>query len=183
MAEKPGRDKVKAPPARRAQGFLRAGGLIGGQVTTVAARRGFALARLAALWPEIAGAEIAAICRPEKLSLARGPAGGLLTLGVAPAHGPELQMLLPMLRDRVNAALGPGAAGRIQLVQATAPISRPFAEPPARTRPRPALPEDLGALAGAISSIGDDDLRHALETLARNVLSRSATSQKPKVQP
>jgi hypothetical protein len=179
MAEKPGRDKVKAPPARRAQGFLRAGGLIGGQVTTVAASRGFALARLVALWPEIAGAEIAAICRPEKLSLARGPAGGLLTLGVAPAHGPELQMLVPMLRDRVNAALGPGAVGRIQLVQATAPL----AKPPARARPRPALPEDLGALAGTISSIGDDDLRHALETLARNVLSRSATNQKSKVQP
>jgi hypothetical protein len=179
MAEKPGRDKVKAPPARRAQGFLRAGGLIGGQVTTVAARRGFALARLAALWPEIAGAEIAAICRPEKLALARGPAGGLLTLGVAPAHGPELQMLVPMLRDRVNAVLGPGAVGRIQLVQATAPLARP----PAPARPRPALPEDLGALAGAISRIGDDALRHALETLARNVLSRSATKQKPKVQP
>jgi hypothetical protein len=179
MAEKPGRDKVKAPPARRAQGFLRAGGLIGGQVTTVAARRGFALARLAALWPEIAGAEVAAICRPEKLSLARGPAGGLLTLGVAPAHGPELQMRVPMLRDRVNAALGPGAVGRIQLVQAATPL----AARPVRARPRPALPEDLGALAGAISSIGDDDLRHALETLARNVLSRSATNQKSKVQP
>ncbi len=92
-------------------------------------------------------------------------------------------MLLPMLRDRVNAALGPGAVGRIQLVQATAPIAGPLAEPPARARPRPALPEDLGALAGAISSIGDDDLRHGLETLARNVLSRSATNQKPKVQP
>jgi hypothetical protein len=179
MAQKPGRDKVKAPPARRSQGFLRAGGLIHGQMKAVSTRRGFALARLAAIWPEIAGVSIAAICRPAKLAAARGPAGGVLTLAVAPAHGPELQMQLPLLRDRVNAALGPGAVGRIQLVQAAAP----FADPPVRVRPRPALPADLGALAGPVSSIGDDDLRHALETLARNVLSRSATIQKPKVQP
>jgi hypothetical protein len=171
MAEKPGRDKAKAPAARRARGFLRAGGLIDGQMKTLAARRGFALARLEALWPEIAGAEAAAICHPARLSTSRGPAGGLLTLGVAPAHGPQVQMLLPVLRERINAALGPGAVGRIQLVQAT----RAIAPTPPRPAPRPAPAADLGGLAGPVSTIGDDALRQALETLARNVLSRSRT--------
>ena len=160
----------KMPP-RRSRGFTRAGGLIGRQMSTVSARRGFVEARLAALWPEIAGAEIASLAVPVKLVTARGPAGGLLTLAVAPARGPEVQMLIPALRDRINAALGPGTVGRIQLTQAVHGFEEPArayaAEAPA------APPPDLGAMARPLSTIGDDGLRGALETLARNVLSRS----------
>ena len=50
----------------------------------------------------------------------------------AAPHAPQLQMLLPLLRERVNAALGPGTVGRIQLTQAVPG----FAEPPARLPPR-----------------------------------------------
>ena len=114
-----GKDKpARAAPARIGRGFVRAGGLIEPQMRSAGARRGFAQARLRALWPEIAGPEFAAICAPVKLARARGPAGGLLTVAVAGAHAPQLQMLLPLLRERVNAALGPGAVGRIQLTQA-----------------------------------------------------------------
>ncbi len=169
MADKPARDKPKATPPRRARGFARAGSMITAQMQTVSARRGFALARLCALWPDIAGAELAAICHPQRLSLARGPAGGLLTLAVAPGHGPELQMQVPVLCERVNAALGPGAVGRIQLVQ---PAGRLPAPPPVR-RPPPPAPIGLGSLAAPVSTIGDEHLRLALETLARNVLSRA----------
>ncbi len=169
--------KGKSEPAaasarpRTGRGFVRAGGLIEPQMRSAAARRGFAQARLRALWPEIAGPEFAAICAPLRLARARGPAGGLLTIAVAGAHAPQLQMLLPLLRERVNAALGPGAVGRIQLTQAT----HGFAEPPAAwAEPAPAPPEvDMGAVNGPLSSIGDGELRDALETLARNVLSRS----------
>ena len=120
--------KGKAPAAQRiGRGFVRAGGLIERQMQTAGARRGFAQARLRALWPEIAGPEFAAICTPVKLARARGPAGGLLTVAVAGAHAPQLQMLVPLLRERVNAALGPGAVGRIQLTQA----AHGFAEAPA----------------------------------------------------
>jgi len=177
MAEKPGRDKPKAPE-RRARGFLRAGGLIEAQMQGIAARRGFALARLAALWPEIAGAGAAELCRPVKLASVRGPAGGIVTLAVAPARGPEVQMLLPVLRERINAALGPGAVGRIQLVQARAA----FADPPPQPAPQLPLSADLGGLAGPVSTIGDEELRRALETLARNVISRSRTVPKPEAQ-
>ncbi len=160
-----------------AHGFVRAGGLIEAQMRTAAARQGFAQARLRALWPEIAGPEFAAVCAPVRLTRRRGPAGGLLTVAVSGAHAPQLQMLVPLLRERINATLGPGTVGRIQLTQAV----HGFAEPAARYRPpRTPGPEiadpgvaDLGPVRATISSIGDGELRGALETLARNVLSRN----------
>lgn len=161
----------KTPP-RRAHGFTRAGGLIGRQMSTVSARRGFVQARLVALWPEIAGTEIAALAVPVKLVTARGPAGGLLTLAVAPARGPEVQMLIPALRDRINAALGPGTVGRILLTQAP-----PGAIAPDDAASRPpriaAAAPDAGSLAPDLAGVHDDGLRAALDLLARNVLARA----------
>lgn len=174
MADETRTPRRDGKPARKARGFVRAGGLIEGQVRVCAGKRGFVQARLRALWPDIAGAEFAAICAPLRLARARGPAGGLLTVAVSGAHAPQLQMLLPLLRERINAALGPGTVGRIQLTQAVhgfAEPSEPYApEPPA---PPVDLGVELGAVAGTLSTIGDDRLRGALETLARNVVSRS----------
>ena len=124
MADDDGTRRGKDKPARLSRGFVRAGGLIEPQLRTAAARRGFAQARLRALWPEIAGPEFAAICAPLKLARARGPAGGLLTLAVDGPHAPQLQLLLPVLRERVNAALGPGTVGRIQLTHSPARARR-----------------------------------------------------------
>ena len=173
MADDSGDPGRKDKPARLSRGFVRAGGLIEAQMRTAAAKRGFAQARLRALWPDIAGPEFAAVCAPVRLARARGPAGGLLTVAVSGAHAPQVQMLLPLLRERVNAALGPGTVGRIQLTQA----AHGFAEPRAEFRPakarRPEGDPQLGAVQGTLSSIGDGDLRAALETLARNVLSRA----------
>lgn len=159
--------------ARRSgpKGFRRAGVLIEPQTRAAAARRGYAEARLKALWAEIAGPEAAALATPVKLTMARGPAGGLLTLAARPACGPQVQMMLPLIRERVNAAMGPGTVGRVQITQGSG-----FAEPAAAFRPK-AEPEpepevDLGEVEDTLSSIGDRDFRAALETLARNVLSR-----------
>lgn len=166
------RGAPRAAAAKRGRGFTRAGALIAPQMRTAAARRGFAQARLRALWPEIAGPEFAAITAPVKLAPARGPAGGLLTLEVSGAHGPQLQMLLPLLRERVNAALGPNTVGRIQMTQGSS--ASPGAAAPPAAAPRP-LPDLTPPLALPLSSIGDDDLRRGLETLARNVLFRAQT--------
>ena len=177
MAEKTGTRGAEGKSARRARGFVHAGGLIDGQVRVCAGKRGYAQARLRALWPDIAGPEFAAICAPLRLARTRGPAGGLLTVAVSGPHAPQLQMLLPLLRERINAALGPGTVGRIQLTQAV----HGFAEAPQAFEPAaPATPPpDLGAMAESLSTIGDDGLRGALETLARNVLSRSRKNQRP----
>jgi hypothetical protein len=161
---------------RRARGFVRAGGLIETQMRTAAARRGFAQAQLSALWPDIAGPELAGICAPLKLTRARGPAGGLLTLAVSGAHAPQIQMLIPFLRDRVNAALGPGTVGRIQLTHGRTGFAEP--RPAFRAAPE-GPPPDLGPVTGTLSSIGDGELRSALETLARNVVIRSRTPKSP----
>jgi hypothetical protein len=170
MAQHTGTPPRAGKPERRARGFLRAGGLIGTQMSTNAAKRGYAQARLRALWAEIAGPELATLCRPVRLASARGPAGGLLTLAVSGAHAPQVQMLLPVLRERVNAALGPGAVGRIQLTHAAGA----FDEAPAAVLRAHEPAPDAGPLKPALSSIGDDELRGALETLARNVLSRAS---------
>jgi len=177
MAEKTGTRGGEGKPARRARGFVHAGGLIEGQVRVCAGRRGFVQARLRALWPDIAGPEFAAICVPLRLARARGPAGGLLTVAVSGPHAPQLQMLLPLLRERINGALGPGTVGRIQLTQAVHGFAEP-ARPYAAEAPAPP-PADLGAMADTLSTIGDESLRGALETLARNVLSRNRKNQRP----
>ena len=170
MADDLGAGAGKGKRDRRFGGFRAAGALIGPQTSTAAARRGYADARLKALWRDIAGPEIAAVAAPVKLTPTRGPAGGLLTLGVKGANGPQVQMLLPLIRERVNAALGPGTVGRVRITQATG-----FAEPPAvfERAPAAAPAPDAGEFAAPLSSIGDDALRAALETLAQNVLSRS----------
>ena len=176
MADDHGTRGAEGKAARRSRGFVRAGGLIESQVRVCAGKRGFVQARLRALWPEIAGAEFASICAPLRLARARGPAGGLLTVAVSGPHAPQLQMLLPLLRERINAALGPGTVGRIQLTQAIHGFAEP-ARPYAAERPAPA-PVALGPVADTLSTIGDGSLRGALETLARNVLSRSRNPQR-----
>jgi hypothetical protein len=170
MAEDSDSREPKDKPARLSRGFVRAGGLIERQMRTAAARRGFAQARLRALWPEIAGEDFAAICAPVRLARSRGPAGGLLTVAVSGPHAPQLQMLLPLLRERVNAALGAGTVGRIQLTQAVHGFAE--AREPYRAKPN-AAPAEAASLPPQLSSIGDAELRAALETLARNVLSKS----------
>lgn len=148
---------------------MRAGGLIETQMRSAEAKRGYAQARLRALWPEIVGTDLAAVTMPVRLARNRGPAGGLLTLAVSGAHAALIQMQLPALRERVNAALGPGTVGRIQLTHAAAG----FADAPRPSR-RPELEAvELGTAGTTISSIGDDELRAALERLAQNVISRS----------
>jgi hypothetical protein len=166
-----------APPSRsaavpRRKGFRRAGGLVAPQLAAAAGRRGFAESRLLTHWAEIAGPDLAAVARPVKLTRGRGRVGGTLTILIDGAHAPQVQMLLPMLRERVNAACGHAAVGRIQITQTA---GAGFAEPAAPYRPAPPpapAPERIAAVRQALSSIGDEGLRAALETLARNVLSR-----------
>ena len=176
MAEDKGPRRGEGKPARTMRGFVRAGGLIEAQVRVCAGKRGFVQARLRALWPDIAGPEFAAICAPLRLTRTRGPAGGLLTVAVGGPHAPQLQMLLPLLRERINGALGPGTVGRIQLTQAVHGFGEAAPGFQSRPEPRPPEPAPLGAMADSLSTIGDDRLRGALETLARNVLSRSRST-------
>jgi hypothetical protein len=162
--------------ARRERGFLRAAGLVQGQVREAGESRGFAAGRLLTHWAEIAGPEFAETARPVKVSYAQGGFGGTLTVLVPGALAPMLEMQKEKLRERVNAVYGYNAIARIRLTQTAA---EGFAEGkaqfapaprPDRAAPGPAL---VARAHDAAREVADPGLRDALEALGRNVLSRS----------
>ena len=193
---------------RRGRGFRAAGALLRGPVRKASESRGFAVARVLTHWTEIAGAEAARLCRPVRLSHKRGGLGATLTLLVPGPHAPLVQMQLETIRARVNAVYGYNAVARIALTQ-TAPhgfaeAQAVFAaapgspdgglqdartlDPRARSRARPdgaradgARPDAArpDAARTAADGIADAGLRTALETLARNVMTRSDPQKGP----
>jgi len=171
------------PPPRRKRGFEAASGLLSAQIRKAGEARGFAVSQLLTQWPEVAGPELAACCRPVRVSYSRGGFGATLTLLTSGAAAPLVQMQLPALRARVNACYGYNAIARITLTQ-TAPAG--FAEGQARfaAAPRaPAHPSPDPAVTAAArdqaQAVADDGLRAALETLGRNVLSRTQPPKGP----
>ena len=164
-----------APVTRYRKAARRVSALVEADVRRLGETRGFAQARLLTHWPEIAGPDVAAICRPVKVGFARGGLGAVLTLLTTGPHAPMLQMRLPQLRDRVNACYGYAAIGRIDITQTAA---QGFAEGAPRFASRPSAPApeaDPATLARARESaegVGDAGLRGALERLAANIISR-----------
>jgi hypothetical protein len=160
------------------QGFEPAAGLLKDRIRSAGESRGFAVTRLLTHWPDVVGAELARVTRPVKVGFAKGAFGATLTLLVKPSDAPVVQMQIPRLRERVNACYGYAAIGRIHLTQ-TAPMG--FSEGQATFTPappvaRPAPPPELVAQAQQTArGVQDDGLRHALETLAQNILTRHRT--------
>jgi hypothetical protein len=165
-------------PARRRRGFEQAGGLVAAPIRKASESRGFAVVRLLTHWPEIVGAEVARVSRPQKVSWSQGGMGGTLVILADGAHAPLIQMQEARIRDRVNACYGHAAIARIRVVQ-TAPDmdARPatgFAEPAApfagaapaeRPLERPLAPD----LADRLSGIRDPDLRAQLAAMGGRV--------------
>lgn len=175
-----------APAAPRRMRFEPAAALIAGPLRKAAAARGFALARLLTHWDEVAGPELARLCRPLRISYARKGFGATLVLESPGAAAPLVQMRLEGLRARINAAHGHAAIARIQLVQGGLGVVPGMAEAPAPFARGPALPRSdnlaqpsaaaldraRGVVAAMCRDVADDDLRAALERLALNVLGR-----------
>ncbi|MFN6977972.1 MAG: DUF721 domain-containing protein, partial [Gemmobacter sp.] len=158
------------------RGFEPAGRLVQGRIQKVGEKRGFAAARVLTHWDEIAGAELAAITRPVKVGYGRESFGATLTILVAPAHAPLVDMARERLRARVNAAYGYNAIGRIVITQTSA---HGFAEAQAAFAPAKAAaprraPEPVPP---AVDGVCDEGLRAALERLARNVAARRAATE------
>ena len=172
MARSP--TQSQQPPARRQRGFEAASGLLQSRIRQAGEARGFAVTRLLTGWAEIAGPEVARITRPVKIGYGREGMGATLTLLVSPAHAPMVQMDLPRLKDRVNAAYGYAAISRISLTQTAA---TGFAEGQAEfaaapKQPAPADPAIQQAAAAVAAPVHDDALRAAIEALAQNILTR-----------
>lgn len=159
---------------RRRRGFERASTLIGAHLRAPAEKRGFAEAKLLTHWADIVGTDIAGIAVPLRISYGRG-FGGTLVMLTTGANAPVLEMRGREIVDRVNACYGYRAVARIQLTQ-TAPtgfaegqVAFRGADAPKRADPDPARLAD--ATAG-LEDIENEQLRSALEALARKVVAR-----------
>lgn len=166
-------NKPSRPTARPLRDLL--GKVVGDTFT----RQGFASAELVTRWPEIAGAEIAAVSEPIKIqwpratpslpspASGRGGSGwgqppGTLVLRVEGPAAIEIQHLAGVICERVNRFLGWRAIERIAFRQA--PLRRRAGK--AGRKPDAAA---AARLAANLPEIADDDLRAALARLGAAV--------------
>ncbi len=157
------------------RGFSRAASLMQSRIRQASESRGFAVSRVLTHWPEVVGPSLAAVSRPVDVSYGRGGMGATLTVLTTGANAPMLEMQKEQIRNKVNACYGHNAIQRVRITQ-TAPVG--FSEgqvafdhskPVQPKQPDPTVVAEARAMG---SHVGDATLRHALETLATNVLSR-----------
>lgn len=170
------------------RGFEPAAGLLREPIRKAGESRGFAITRLLTHWPEIAGRDLAGLCRPVKVSYGKGGLGATLSVLASGAAAPLVQMQLPALKERVNACYGYAAIARIQVTQTSA---QGFAEAPTAftaapniTAPSPqALAKARQVVDTLTDGVGDSSLKMALDRLAENVLTRQKdTGSKPVIE-
>ena len=152
----------------------RVSALVEGDVRRLGERRGFSETRLLTHWAEIVGAEAAAMSRPVKVSFPRGGFGATLTLLTTGAQAPMLQMMLPRLKERVNACYGYSAISRIDVTQ-TAPTGFEEGQVAFAARPRAPKeppPEAIERARPLTEGVGDEGLRRSLERLGANIISK-----------
>lgn len=160
----------------KTNGFKRTSVLLERRIKDASQNRGFAQSRILTHWTEIAGADIAAIAQPTKVSYASQGIGATLTLLARRGHGPELEMQKETLRTRINAVYGYNAITRIKISHTSA---AGFAEAQTAFDPKPApatkqIDQKIAEQARkAASPVEDQDLRRALEYLGQNVLTNS----------
>ncbi len=166
----PRKPPARTPAATQRRAGLRALAVSLPRVTKkLFGKRGFAEGGLAADWPGIVGAELAARCRPGKLAFARAAERreGTLTLRVEAPFATEVQHLAPQIMERINGYFGYRAVARLRLKQ-VAYTARPATLGPASqsTKPEPA-PEISPELAARLDTVEDPELRAALGRLGR----------------
>lgn len=165
----------KTPTTRRMRGFEPASGLLRERIRKAGETRGFAASRVLTHWDEIVGPDMAALCRPVKVSYGKGGMGATLTVLASGAAAQIVQMRLPQILTKVNAAYGYGAIARIHITQTAAAMPRrddPNIAPPSRA----AIDRAHDVVQQAGQGVASDDLRAALERLAQNVLARQKGS-------
>lgn len=118
-------------------------------------------AQILADWPIIVGPGTAGMAEPVKLS------AGTLTLACTGPAAMELGMAAPAIMERINAHLGRIAVTKLSFIQRP-----PRPEPPRPARPVPGpIPAPV---TKGLTSIPGEELRAALERLAKGVFARKA---------
>ena len=158
------------------RGFKRTSQLLQPRIRKASETRGFAQSQLLTRWVEIAGEDIARIARPVEVSYGRGGLGATLTVLTTGAQAPMLEMQKEQLREKVNAVYGYSAIARVRITQTAA---TGFAEgqveftPKPKAERRPKIDEDAASEAGLLARpVENDGLRHALEALGAQVLTK-----------
>ncbi|MEM9573010.1 MAG: DciA family protein [Pseudomonadota bacterium] len=130
------------------------------------------LSRLKVQWTEIVGEQLARLCRPEKLTPAKG--GRRLTLTVIPAAAGLVQHQSEIIRQRVSVAAG-GDITAIKLIQGHfGPAPKVKAN-----KTIPLTPEQREALLQSAQQIEDEKLRAALVALGEAVLTADPEEDAP----
>ncbi|GJE55395.1 MULTISPECIES: DUF721 domain-containing protein [Methylobacterium] len=136
------------------------------------AAQGFASTDILAAWPEIVGERLGRACQPVKLEWPRRPRGettgraesGTLVVRVEGAFALELQHLVPVVIQRINAHYGWACIGRIVMKQGRVHTGQ-------RRSVLPTIdPARRGEIALAVSRIEEDGLRDALDRLGIAVI-------------
>jgi hypothetical protein len=110
-------------------------------------KRGLANMEILAHWPEIVGAELGAVCAPEKIVWPRAAAqadaepdvqaGAVLHIRVEGPQAVELQHRTDEIIARINQLFGFRAIEKIRIVQAPLASPQRHAAPPAAEKPNP----------------------------------------------
>jgi len=170
------------------RGFEPAAGLLREPIRKAGESRGFAITRLLTHWPEIAGRDLAGLCRPVKVSYGQGGLGATLSVLASGAAAPLVQMQLPMLKERVNVCYGYAAIARIKVTQTSAQgfaeAQTAFTGTPNIAAPSPqSLLKARQVVDTLTEGVGDSSLKSALERLAENVLTRQkGTGPRPVIE-
>ena len=157
-------------------GFKRTASLLEGRIRRASETRGFAESRVLTHWVDIVGDQTAEMAHPINVSYARQGMGATLTLLTTGPNAPLVEMQKETIRNRVNATYGYNAIARIKITQTA---QQGFAEGRAVFQNKSAdIPkqESQGVLQEAQNisrDVGDSNLQRALETLAKNVLTKN----------
>jgi hypothetical protein len=166
------------PPAWK-RGPTPVGAFVAGLVEPALARQGLGEISLLTDWSEIAGARLAAVCRPIEVQWPRAARRGAetpgalatLVLRVEGAFALEAQHSAAILIERVNAHLGWRCIGKVALRQG------PIAAPPRRARPAPPSAEALAWAERQIGPLHAEPLREALARLGARVIDKGGASR------
>lgn len=176
----PSADQPTRGPNRSA---ARSVGLFVPKLTRTAFEKfGFSTAQLLTDWPQIAGAALAEMTCPDRIVWPRVKVqaddgeqssaprtGATLHLRVDPARALDVQYKTALLIDRINAYFGYRAVSEIRLSQVR--IERNF-DAGRLPSASPAKTGSSSAPVPALTEVGDDRLRAALERMQRGLLTR-----------
>lgn len=166
--------QAKQEEDRHAKGFTHAAAFVQGRFRTAAAKRGFASTRILTHWPEVAGAEIAAMSQPMAVRFDKAKHESVLTLLTVGAFAQQLSMSAPLILERVNAEFGFQAVDRVRVTQSwKGEKAKPAAlqQPGARPTDPPQSADRLSA--EIVDQIEDAALRKSLSELGRTIAGRS----------